>query len=61
MRGREFIKAGSLNNLTARSPKPPTWMECKVIGQRVVGNEFGDEYTKEIINVFDTIKPHCRK
>lgn len=28
------------------------WMEYKVIRQRVVGNEFGDEYTKEVINVF---------
>ena len=28
------------------------WMEYKVIRQRVVGNEFGDKYTKEVINVF---------
>lgn len=27
--------------------------------QKVVGNEFGDEYTKEIMS-FDTITLHCR-
>lgn len=53
VKGRGFIKAGRLNNVTIWSSKKNDEMDgVKVIRQRVVGNKFGDEYTKEIINVF---------
>lgn len=54
VKGIGFIKAGRHQQCycIVIKKKQLKWMAYKVIRQRVLGNEFGDEYTKEIINVF---------
>ena len=56
VKGIGFIKAGRHKQhyymVIKKKKKQLKWMEYKVIRQRVVGNEFGDKYTKEVINAF---------